>query len=724
MVHKYRGSTALCGLSFYDADNFPEAYRGGMFLGDVVNNSINFFAIERKGGTYTAKQQPDFLTSDDPWFRPADIKLGPDGALYVADFYNRIIGHYEVPLTHPGRDRTSGRIWRIVYKGTATAPRADWTKAAIKDLIDDLNHANLAARLTATHQLVERGAEAVEPVRAVLASDAPTPRAHALWVLERLGALTTGEVESALTSTDLVVKVHALRVLAERPKLTDHQALYVGQMLVGPADGVARRVAADALARHPGPIAQRALLNALAETAAADPFLRHALRIALREQFRGQAKWDGVRDQDRGAAADVALGLPEPGAADFLVAHVWWLAEHYAGRMPGFAHHVARYAPMDRAGHFVASVRQSGRVNATGAAQPVLLALLRGFQERGGTPPADVVGWGLEHCNTLLHAPKPDDLQAGIELAAALKRPELQVNVVRILINRQVPESVRVAALNGLAAFDMSRFVGTVALRLADATESITFREKVAAALAAVNAAEARTALLTTLSTAPARLASAIAAGLAGTPEGAAALLDAVATGKASPRLLQERPVQVKLAALKRKDLSDRVAKLTAGLPPADEKLAVLLRTRADAYAKAHPGADAGAKVYEKHCAACHQIAGKGAKVGPQLDGIGARGLDRLLEDVLDPNRNVDQTFRATTLTLKTGQSLTGLVLREEGEVIVLADAQGKEQRVSRAQLAEREVSPLSAMPANWSDQIPENEFHDLMAYLLAQKAK
>ena len=72
----------------------------------------------------------------------------------------------------------------------------------------------------------------------------------------------------------------------------------------------------------------------------------------------------------------------------------------------------------------------------------------------------------------------------------------------------------------------------------------------------------------------------------------------------------------------------------------------------------------------------------RGPKIGPQLDGIGVRGLDRLLEDVLDPNRNVDQAFRATTLTLKNGQSLTGLVLREEGAVIVLADAQGKEQRI------------------------------------------
>src|SRR5436853_507403 len=141
--------TALCGLSYYDADQFPAEYRGRMVLGDVVNNCINLFDIDRQGGTYTARQhKDDFLRSDDPWFRPVDIKLGPDGALYVADFYNRIIGHYEVPLDHPGRDRTSGRIWRIVYTGAdgrappPKAPRPDWTTATADDWVKDLSHPN------------------------------------------------------------------------------------------------------------------------------------------------------------------------------------------------------------------------------------------------------------------------------------------------------------------------------------------------------------------------------------------------------------------------------------------------------------------------------------------------------------------------------------------------------------------------------------------------------
>ena len=116
MTHDH-GSTAIDAAIFYAAENFPAAYRGTVYVGNVVTNRINHDRLEWHGSSPKAIPQEDFLWSEDNWFRPVDMEIGPDGALYVADFYNRIIGHYEVPLTHPGRDRERGRIWRIVYRG-------------------------------------------------------------------------------------------------------------------------------------------------------------------------------------------------------------------------------------------------------------------------------------------------------------------------------------------------------------------------------------------------------------------------------------------------------------------------------------------------------------------------------------------------------------------------------------------------------------------------------
>ena len=93
-----------------------------------------------------------------------------------------------------------------------------------------------------------------------------------------------------------------------------------------------------------------------------------------------------------------------------------------------------------------------------------------------------------------------------------------------------------------------------------------------------------------------------------------------------------------------------------------------------------------------------------------------------MLEDILDPSRNVDQAFRLTTLGLKNGQIVSGLLLREEGQVLVLADNQGKEVRVATADVDDRTLSQLSPMPANLVDQIPASDFNHLLAYLLAQR--
>ncbi len=126
--------------------------------------------------------------------------------------------------------------------------------------------------------------------------------------------------------------------------------------------------------------------------------------------------------------------------------------------------------------------------------------------------------------------------------------------------------------------------------------------------------------------------------------------------------------------------------------------------------------------MFGQNCAACHKLEGEGAEIGPQLDGVGVRGLDRLLEDVLDPNRNVDQAFRTTTLALDDGRVISGLLLREAGEILVLADAKGQEVRVPKDDVEESRITQLSPMPADLSAQIPDAEFYDLLAYLLAQQ--
>src|SRR5262249_22983969 len=158
---------------------------------------------------------------------------------------------------------------------------------------------------------------------------------------------------------------------------------------------------------------------------------------------------------------------------------------------------------------------------------------------------------------------------------------------IKLLERKNVPEQTRRAAVTALVAINPKDQVATLGRLLAETTEAPGLREHVAGALAGLNQQESRAELLKVLPTAPARLQSAIAAGLAGSPQGAEALLDAVKAGKASARLLLEKPVELRLNQSKLPDLKDRVAKLTAGLPAVDQKVQEAMNKRRDGFGKA-----------------------------------------------------------------------------------------------------------------------------------------
>ncbi len=732
MVTHDHGSTGIAGISYYAAEQFPPAYRGTVFIGNVVTNRINHDRIEWHGTSPRGIEQPDFVWSEDNWFRPVDIELGPDGALYVADFYNRIIGHYEVPLTHPGRDRSSGRIWRIVYRGDVgkqpPAPSAvDRTRSSIGDLIADMGHANLAVRISAADQLVERGDREVEAaVRKVMTSGEPARRrVHGLWVLHRRGALDDEILLACARDADRELRVHGLKVLFERAELSQPM-LRLALDGTRDSDPFVRRAAAEAMGAHPQLAHIRPLLSLRQSTPPDDTHLIHVARIALRDQLKTADAWHGLETlglsaADRRDLADVATGVHSPESAAFLIGYLRTHQERPENWLR-YAHHIARYAAPDRIDGLTELVKAAG-AHGRGLQAHLVKAIHQGLQERGMPPRAAMHAMAVEQARSALGSTDAGEIDAGIELAGSMRLLETQGKLRELSLGSAAP-SRRSAALTALWSTDQA---GTEALLtdvLRDAAAPIELRETAAGLLAVEGRPAARQALVDSLPVAPGRLQAAIAAGLARRRDGAEALLDAIAAGKASARLLQEQPVAVALGQSNPPRLAERLTALLAGLPPADQKLAALMdRRRAGfrASTKLHRPEE-GVAVFEKSCGICHQVGGKGARIGPQLDGIGSRGVNRLVEDILDPNRNVDQSFRVTTLALENGQIVSGLLLREEGEILVMADAQGKEVRVPRSSVVERKTSPLSPMPANLYDQIPDDDFNRLLDYLLSKR--
>ena len=181
------GGTGLSGLALSDHGVWPKGFADVMYVANPITSKVNAIKQFREGSGYTLEKLDDFLSCDDPFFRPIAMTMGPDGCLYVIDWYNKIISHNEVARNHPDRDKQSGRIWRIKPKGYVAPAIPDYTKLASADLIARLGGRIVGDAHLAWQTLADRAPEAAttDALRRI-AQDGEADaarRIQALWVL-------------------------------------------------------------------------------------------------------------------------------------------------------------------------------------------------------------------------------------------------------------------------------------------------------------------------------------------------------------------------------------------------------------------------------------------------------------------------------------------------------------------------------------------------------------
>jgi putative heme-binding domain-containing protein len=291
-----------------------------------------------------------------------------------------------------------------------------------------------------------------------------------------------------------------------------------------------------------------------------------------------------------------------------------------------------------------------------------------------------------------------------------------------LLRNENGDEQTRIAATKALGELKTDDGVVEISKVFSNSAETEKLRAVAAQMLAKINSANARSSLVGGLSSASRALRREIALALAANREGAEALLEAVENGKISAHVLQENAVKERLNAANPDRVNERVAKLTENLQTISKEKQKLIDARRIGFAAAKPSVKNGQKIFSRTCALCHSIGGRGGNVGPQLDGVGNRGADRIIEDILDPNRNVDPAFYYSNVTLKDDTVVTGLFRREEGEVLVFANTAGQEIPIPKKEIVEQRLSKNSLMPDNFSDAIPQSDFYDLVSFLLSKR--
>ncbi|MBC7817907.1 MAG: c-type cytochrome, partial [Planctomycetaceae bacterium] len=949
MSHTH-GTTANCGIVAYYGGHFPKEWEGMFFTGNVMTSRVNVDAPEYHGSTILAKERNDFVISKDAWFRPVDLQCGPDGALYIADFYNKIIGHYEVDLKHPGRDRHRGRIWKVIHRATPPFKMPDLRDANAEQLVKLLGHPNLTVRLLTIHRLCD--GEFPYDVQVAVRNLLVDPieeigldrRISALWIMPRrypsnASRILSEEINRKQRDKFNVVppkelRIHELKALANLDRQNSDAPLEeaLRPLFHGfdeEKDAFAIRAAAEAFAKHHPKqsdleILQLAsasetvpeddthlrytirramcdmmknsdsleILNATFEDIFKDtrrsqvvliaqcastistqeaghftlnylshlptdediplPFLQHATRFApqsstsklaqlIRTRFANDlihqlellssmraalqqrgAPLDGslrdwaselaakLLDSSRGVslswANEVVPGKPKPDNPWELRARVsqdgdkgslffdslvkgeqltglyrsepfelpaklsFWCAGHNG--LPGAPFNPKNYIRLrDASTHallreampprndtaqriewdlaeFVGQAFQpdpkaprdvDGKKSAgSRSGQPGKADLRRGYVELLDADEASGYAWlavGRFSVEALNPSRGVEQQIAAANLVADFKISNLKSQISDRLTSRDTDSRAKEAFARAVLALQPDSILSALAPLIPDVSLPETLREQMSAAIVAATplAADAKAKLLLAVVQAiPERLQLRMAESLASDATGADALLRIAKEGHVSLRLLTRPTVKQRLDAIKSEGLHKQIIDLTSGLPDEDATLRKLVELRRTAFLSAQsnqetaqrPSLEAGATLFTKQCAACHQIAGKGTIVGPQLDGIGQRGLERVLEDVLDPNRNVDVNFRTTTVVTKDGKIFSGLSRREEGATLVLVDNKGKEFTVPLTDIDERVKSNLSLMPANVGEILTEREFLDLVSYLLSQRQK
>lgn len=755
------GASGFAGLAYYDASAFPAEYRHCLYLGNPITNRIHRDALHGEGSTRFVYRQPDFLVSTDPWFRPVDIELGPDGALYVADWYNSVIAHVEVRLDDPRRDKTRGRIWRIVYRGTSAehanearrmeinrqwaGPSAhDWSQAPRKELIEALGDGQRWTRRMAAEQWNYRFAERHKALDRAFRDthSSAIQRAEILWLQYRCGSLDEERLEMASRDPDAAVRTQAARLI-DRYRRDARMEMRRAADELHPADGRFIKILWNLMADASPYVVREAVLAlqhandqasllALADLAILNPDKDPLLNYAVTHSIRGFVSGEGgpqlalaalsqARNPDRILAGLAAASTRE--ASETLLT----LLERDA--IPTQVLSNALECIL-RGGNIQAFDRTLFKIRhdlTADGEQSAAYARAMLNAARDHRLPVDARKRELEELVTrLLVSNDHTCRQLAFEMAAFAMIGDLQVPAIDAVLDSASPLALRRQAVIYLLSTDSRNAAAPLASVLSNPSENATVRKMVAEEWGArTKTRYDLDALLGAMEAAPFDIKLAAVQRLITQKPGVHLMLDAVESEKVSPAYLMGKLFDIYIYWAHRDDeISARFDRLTAHAPRFEDETVAAIERYAAQFAAHAPDLRAGQVTFEINCMVCHRIGGVGALLGPSLDGIGNRGLERVLQDILIPSRDLDPAFRTAIVKTLDGALETGLLASETSNHIELADAQGQVRRIRRDDIEELRREWLSPMPTGLNASMSDTEFLNLVAFVMNPPAR
>jgi len=714
------GQPKHSGLEIIEESHFPEDWQGTMVTCDFRGNRINRFQLTESGSGYVSKQLPDVLASTHRGFRPIDVRTGPDGGLYIADWFNPIIQHGEVDFRDPRRDRDHGRIWRMTAKGRPVSSSPDFAKMDEETLVGQLGDSRRWNRFFAKYEMKNRDqTKVIKALDQRILADGMAAKAagstfvlESAWAKETIGVFDAALTTKLLSSPDHHVRAAALRILSRH--LTE----------VPDAMKLLEKAVTD---EHPQVrLAALSALNLVLQP--------EAIPVALR-----------VLDKPMDNNIDFLLELMCRDQAEI------WLPVFLSGKLKLDAN------PK----HLVFALKATGKQEAL---QPLLDAVAT-----GGLSPEDSIAVltmagdaaskdQLAQLVTLvgkdsLAAQRPGLLNALIVAGQRKVTPATPANdlLLKLIDDKDADVSSRAATLAGLWKVEPARARLTELAKQNDASQSV----RAAAVRGLIYLGGAPTmALLEELAkpdqTAVSRMLAinaiseinpALAAKhavefLAGakSAEEAKPVLEAFLKNKKLPAVLATElngktipePVAIegiRLASSKgMASLIEDSLRKAGNIKQMDKPLTPEEMQAMVAKVKQMGDPARGERIYRRQqllCMGCHAIGGVGGVIGPDMVSIGASAqVDYLIESLINPTAKIKEGYHMTMVTTKDGQVVAGGVAQDGADEMVIRDAGGVMHKVAKSNIAQKMISPVSMMPPGLTASLREDEFIDLVRFL------
>jgi putative heme-binding domain-containing protein len=720
------GQPKHSGLDVVSGRHLPDAWQGRMITNDFRANRINSFKLEEQGSGYVSKQTDDLMWSDNVAFRPVDINVGPDGAIYVADWYNPIIQHGEVDFHDPRRDQQHGRIWRIVAKNRPLVKKPELVKASVNDLLESLKLPEEWTRLQAKQVLKAKGVKDVIPalqkwVGALDKNDANYEHnlLEALWVYQTMETVNQPILQNLLNAKSHNARAGALRALGLwYPKLTDVPALLA--KAVADSHPQVRLEAVIALRKTKTAEAAKSALSVL--DGQMDEFLDFALWQTVREL---EPVWLAKLKSEPGILGDAkktsyALkSATSPEAAGLLTAlyQKGQVPDEYQKDVLASIARLGQPADLNALLDLAVQNKDKNVAAQLGALEdaasqrkvapnnnPERIASLIGNEDEAVSLSAiRLIGfWKLSSLNErltgLVKTGNAPTKKAALGALAAIDKPKALQLVTELTSNKNTPE-VRIIAAAQLASLDAKEGAAVSADLMRTLPEGTDMSELFLAFV-------------------PSNVGSAALA------EAIAAKKIPEAVAKRGRQLVQQR------AGWTRQSIDEIVAlkkalEASGGSLPAPKMPQELDEQQIAGLAKmARESGDPvkGELIFRKaesSCTTCHALGGAGGLIGPDLSSLGTSSpAETIIKSILSPSESIKEGYDLKRVVKKDGSELLGYLASDGANEIVIRDVTGKEVSIAKSQVQVMEKVPGSLMPPGLTSSLDRDQFVNLIAFL------